>query len=185
MSISIQGSAAAQLAMLESLTSQTSQTGTAGGAGATSLLDATTPDAASSVIDVTGGTPATTGVSTGLATSASIADAAVAAGASVEQLLGQMQKDAISASNPTLDSNARASLNADFKSNLAQIQKAIGSAGVDGVNLIDGSVTGSANVSAATLTGVNLTVGGPLISLDANASMSAPSTASAIATSLG
>ena len=48
---------------------------------------------------------------------------------------------------------ARAALNANFKTNLAHIQKAIAAAGVDGVNLLDGSVEGASNVSSATLTG--------------------------------
>src|ERR1700722_3860484 len=155
MSISIQGSTAAQLATLESLTTQSSQTS---GAGATSLLNALTSsqDPSSSVIDLTGGSPATAGVSAGLATSASIADAAVASGTTIEGLLAQMRQDAVSASDPTLDDDSRAALDSGFKANLAQIQQAIGAAGVGGINLLDGSTNGAANVSAATLTGVNL-----------------------------
>jgi flagellin len=183
MSISIQSSAAAQLATLEALTTQP---GAAASTGATSLLDAINTQSdpsqnASSIIDLSGGAP---GVSAGLATSASIADAAVAAGTSIEGLLAQMRQDAVSASNPTLDSNSRAALNSDFKANLAQIQKAVSSADVDGVNLIDGSVNGAANVSAATLTGVNLSLGGPTIGLGADASLGDASTASAIASQL-
>jgi flagellin-like hook-associated protein FlgL len=184
MSISIQGSAAAQLAVLESLTNQ--QAGASGGAGATSLLGATTPQtSASSIIDVTGASASTTGVSAGLASSASIADAAVASGTAIEGLLAQMRQDAVTASNPGLDDDSRAALNSGFKSNLAQIQKAIAAAGVDGVNLLDGSTEGAANVSSATLTGVNLSLGGPLISVGADASLTDPSSASAIATQLG
>jgi len=181
MSISIQGSAAAQLATLESLTTQAS-----GGSGATSLLDATSgqsdSQSASSIIDVSGGAP---GVSAGLATSASIADAAVAAGTTIEGLLTQMRQHAAAAGDPGLDGGSRAALESGFKANLAQIQKAISSAGVDGVNLIDGSVNGAANVSSATLTGVNLSLGGPLIGLGADASLADPSTASAIASQIG
>jgi len=185
MSISIQSPTAAQLAMLESLTSQSGTStgaGASAAAGATSLLNATTPAAsANSVIDLVGGSSATAGVSAGLATSASIADAAVSAGTTVAGLLAQMQQDAVSASNPSLDDSARSTLNTDFKANLAQVQKTIASAGVDGVNLLDGSVSGSANVSAATLTGVNLSVGGPLVGVAADASLSSASSASAIA----
>jgi flagellin len=182
MSISIQGSTAAQLAMLEALTTQP---GAAAGTGATSLLDAigqNDPQNASSIIDVSGVAP---GVSTGLATSASIADAAVAAGTTIEGLLAQMRQDAVTAANPGLDSDSRAALDTGFKASLAQIQKAVSSAGVDGVNLIDGSVNGAANVSAATLTGVNLSLGGPLIGLAANASLADPSSATAIASQIG
>ena len=184
MSISIQGSAASQLAVLESLSNQ--QTGASSGAGAASLLDATTPQAsASSIIDVTGASSATTGVSSGLAGAASIADAAVASGTAIEGLLAQMRQDAVSASNPGLDDDSRAALNSGFKSSLAQIQKAIGAAGVDGVNLLDGSTEGAANVASATLTGVNLSRGGPLIGVGADASLTDPSSASALASQLG
>ena len=182
MSISIQGSTAAQLALLESLTTQP---GSTAGVGATSLLDATSAQDAASIIDVSGSAPAVSGVSGGLATSASIADAAVAAGTSIEGLLAQMRQDAVSASDPSLDSDSRAALNSGFQANLAQIQKTIASAGVGGVNLIDGSVSGQVSASAATLTGVNLSLGGPLIGLGAGASLGDPSNASAIASQLG
>ena len=183
MSISIQGSAAAQLATLESLTNQAA--GASNGTAATTSLDATPQQAsASSIIDVAGSS-ATTGVSAGLASSASMADAAVSAGTAVEGLLAQMRQDAVSASSAGLDNDTRAALNAGFKSSLSQIQKAIAAAGVDGVNLLDGSVEGAANVSAASLTGVNLSRGGPLIGVGADASLTDPSTASALATQLG
>jgi flagellin len=194
MSISIQGSTAAQLATLESLTSQSSAAGGAGatnagatGAGATSLLNALTSQQvpSSSIIDLSGGTAATAGVSAGLATSASIADAGVASGTTIEGLLAQMRQDAVSASDPTLDSDSRAALDSGFKANLAKIQQAISGAGVDGVNLLDGSAVNGANVSAATLTGVNLSLGGPLIGVGADASLSDPATAGAVATALG
>jgi flagellin-like hook-associated protein FlgL len=188
MSISIQGSTAAHLASLESLASQSNAS--AGGAtGATSLLDALTPKtnatSASSVIDVSGGMSSIAGLSSGLSTSASIADAAVAAGSTVEGLLAQMRQDAVSASDQNLDSDSRAALDSGFKAGLAQIQKAIAAAGVDGVNLLDGSVDGAANVASATLTGVNLSLGGPLIGVGADASLSDPSAAASIAAQLG
>src|SRR6202041_2451659 len=63
--------------------------------------------------------------------------------------------------------------------------KTIASADVGGVNLIDGSVNGDANVSAATLTGVNLSLGGPMIGVGADAILSDPTTAATIAGQLG
>ena len=182
MSISIQSPAAAQLATLESLTNQA---GKSAGAGATTpLLDATAPQTtASSVIDVSG--PTLGGVSAGLATSASVADAAVAAGSTIEGLLGQMRHDAVGASDPSLDDDSRAALDSGFKVSLGQIQQAIAAAGVGGVNLLNGSIDGAANVSGATLSGVNLSLGGPLIGVGADASLADPATASAIAGQLG
>lgn len=181
MSISIQGPAAAQLATLESLANQA---GKSAGAGATSLLEATAPqNPASAVIDVSG--PTLGGVSAGLATSASVADAAVAAGSTIEALLAQMRQDAIGASDPRLDSDSRAALDNGFKSNLGQIQKAIAAASVGGVNLLDGSIDGAASISGATLSGVNLSLGGPLIGVGADTDLADPARASAIARQLG
>ncbi|HZZ87033.1 MAG TPA: flagellin [Caulobacteraceae bacterium] len=189
MSISIQASTAAHLASLESLTSQSSNSaGGATGAGATSLLDALTPkqsQSASSIIDVSGGLPSLAGLSSGLAVSASIADAAVAAGSTVEGLLAQMRQDAVSASNPDLDADSRAALNSGFRAGLGQIQKAIAAAGVEGTNLLDGSADGAAAASAATLTGIDLSLGGALIGVGADASLSDSSTAASIAAQLG
>ncbi len=181
MSISIQGPAAAQLATLESLTTQA---GKSAGAGATSLLDATAPpNPASALIDVSG--PTLGGVSGGLATSASAADAAVAAGSTIEGLLAQMRHDAVGASDPSLDDDRRAALDSGFKASLGQIQTAIAAAGVGGVNLLDGSIDGAANVLGAALSGVNLSLGGPLIGVGPGANLSDPATAGVIARQLG
>jgi len=182
MSISIQGSSAA-LATLESLTTQA---GAAAGAGALAQVAgaAAVPDGAAPIVDVSGSAAALGGVSAGLATSASIADAAVAAGSLVEGLLVQMRQDALGAADPSLDGDSRAALDQGFRTGLAQIQKAIASAGVAGVNLLDGSVTGLANVSSATLSGVNLSLGGPVIGVGPDATLSDPAGSATIADSL-
>jgi flagellin-like hook-associated protein FlgL len=184
MSISIQGPTAAQLAMLDSLTAQP---GGSTGAGATSLLQATSPQSdAASFIDVSGGASQPGGgLSAGLATSASIADAAVAAGTTIEGLLAKMRQDAASASDPGLGADKRAALDAGFKAGLTQIQKTIAAAGVDGVNLLDGSAGSGANAATASLTGANLSLGGPTIGVGADASLADPSAASAISGQLG
>jgi len=182
MSISIQGSAAAS-ATLESLTSQAGQ---AAGANPSSLIpDASSARDAASIVDLSGAGPASGGASVGLATSASIADAAVSAGSLIEGLLAQMRQDALTASDVTLDSDSRAALSQGFRDNLGQIQKAIGAAGVAGVNLLDGTVNGPAAIGAATLTGVDLSLGGPVIGVGADASLADPAAAAAIAGQLG
>jgi hypothetical protein len=56
---------------------------------------------------------------------------------------------------------------------------------VGGVNLLDGSTSGAASVSAATLTGVDLSLGGPVIGVGADAGLSDPTGAAAIAGQLG
>ncbi|HEY2709845.1 MAG TPA: hypothetical protein VGI95_17480 [Caulobacteraceae bacterium] len=183
MSISIHSSTAA-LATLESLTTQANSTTNAGAPA--SLLRATSPTDPSSIIDVSGGlASALGGASAGLATSASIADAAVSTGSLIQGLLTQMRQDAASAADPSLSGDSRGALDQSFKTGLAAIQKAVAAAGVGGVNLVDGSVSGSANVSAATLTGANLSLGGPLINVEADASLSDPADAGSIAAQLG
>jgi hypothetical protein len=187
MTINIQGSSNA-LATLEALTTQTGAAGSAN--TASPLLDATQSDSnSSSIIDLSGGAAAAlSGLSAGLSTSASIADVAVAGGTSVESLLGQMRQDAVSASDPKLDDDARAALNAGFQSAMAQIQSTVSGAQIGGVNLIDGSISGqvpSQQAPGASLTGVNLSLGGPLIGLPANASLSDPTAAASLAAQLG
>jgi flagellin len=188
MNISIQTSAAA-LATLESLTPQT---GASTGAGApASLLDqGQGSSGASTIVDLSGGAASAQliGLSGGLATSASIADAAVAGGTQVEDILSQIRQDAVAASSPDLDDDTRAALNSGFQAGLAQIQSTVAGASVGGVNLIDGSISGDLTAQqspGATLTGTNLSVGGPLIGLPANASLSDPTSAAALADQLG
>jgi flagellin-like hook-associated protein FlgL len=188
MTINIQGSTSA-LAMLEALTSQSNTTSASNAGASTSLLDATASGStASSIINVSGGaTAALSGLSIGLSTSASIADAGVAAGTSVASLLSQMRQDAVSASNPDVGTDTLAALNAGFQTDLQQIASAISSAQVGGVNLIDGSVSGQASAQqapGASLTGVNLSLGGPLIGLSPNASLSDPTAAAGLADQL-
>lgn len=167
MNISIQGSTSAALATLESLTAQQS------------LPTADTPPPASAtqpagdVVDLSG--LASGGPASGLATSASIADAAAASGSLIEGLLAQMRDAAVSASDPTLGGDARSALNAGFQSGLSQVQAAIGAAGVDGVNLVNGSASGQTGLAA-----FDLSLGGPLIGVAANASLNDPATAASL-----
>lgn len=169
MSISIQGSTPAALTTLESLTAQQSIPTTA----APPLGDAAAPAAAGDVIDLS--SLASAGPAAGLATSASVADAAAASASLIEGLLGQMRDAAVSATDPNLDTDARSALNAGFQSGLSQIQAAVGAAGVDGVNLIDGSANGQAGLAS-----FDLSLGGPLIGISAGANLNDPAAAGAL-----
>jgi flagellin len=187
MTMNIQGSANT-LATLEALTTQANAANNA--SLSSPLLDATSQsNSAASIIDLSGGaSSALSGLSAGLSTSASIADVAVAGGSSVESLLAQMRQDALSASAPGVDDDTLAALNAGFQSAMSQIQTTVSSAQVGGVNLIDGSVNGqlsSQQAPGASLSGVNLSLGGPLIGLPAGASLSDPATAASLADQLG
>jgi flagellin len=178
MTISIQGSSAAVLTALDPLASQN---GASSAAGALPP-EANTANGASSIIDLSGlSTGALGGPASSQASSASIADAAVASGAIVEGLLEQMRNAAVSAADPGISSDARAALNAGFQSGLSQIKAAVGAAGVDGVNLIDGSANAQTSGGLATY---DLSLGGPVIGVAAGASLSDPATAAGLADQL-
>jgi len=72
-------------------------------------------------------------------------DVALAAGESVSDLLTQMQSLALSASDASLGTTARASLNEDFKNLRDQIKTVVANAGFDGTNLLG---TGTAGFKA-------------------------------------
>lgn len=167
MNISIQGSTSAALATLESLTAQQSVP------AADTPPPAGAPDPAGDVVDLSG--LPSSGPASSLATNASIADAAAASGSLIEGLLAQMRDAAVSAADPSLGADARSALNAGFQSGLSQIQAAIGAAGVDGVNLTDGTATGQTG-----LAGFDFSPGGPLITVSANASLNDPTAAAAL-----
>jgi flagellin len=187
MTISIPGANAA-LAALDSLTNQQGASSDVAGL----LADPTqndgahtsSPDSNAAVIDLTGGRAASllNGLAGRLLTSASAADAAVSAGSTIQALLAQMRQAADTATNPSLSSAQRQSLDSGFQANLANIQSAVAGASVDGVNLIDGSAPSGA---AATFAGVNLSLGGPLIGLGPGANLLDPLAAATIAGQLG
>lgn len=177
MTISIQGSAAAVLTSLDQLQ---------GGASAASpapIPDTAAPDSSSPIIDLSGlTTGGLGGAGAGFASDASIADAAVASGSIVEGLLAQMRDAAVSAADPGVDSDTREALNAGFQSGLSQIHAAVAAAGVDGVNLIDGSA--GAGQAPDGLSAFDLSPSGALIDLPVGASLSDPTAAASLADQL-
>jgi hypothetical protein len=182
MTISIQGANPAVLATLDPLAGQAGVlAGTQAGASPGASADA--PGGSSAIIDLSGlAAAAPDGPSVGAATSASIADAALAAGALVEGVLAQMRQDAVSASDPSLGGDARAALSAGFQGGLGQIQAALNAAGVGGVNLIDGSSVGQGPDG---LPAFDFSLGGPAIGVPASASLSDPAAAASLADQLG
>jgi flagellin len=180
MTISIQSTNPA-LAALEALALQQGGAAKAGTA-ATQLPPTGSPaDSSATILSLSGGTTLG-GLPSGLITAASANDAAVAAGGAVEGLLAQMRQDALSASDPGLAANARAALDTGFKADMATLSSTVASASVDGVNLIDGSTPAS---SSASLSGADLSLGGPLIGLAGDSSLSDPAAAGASADQLG
>jgi flagellin len=193
MSISVQSSAAALIA-LENLTSTTTgatQSSSQSGAANQTGEVASAVAQPSSVLDISGAgdDDAIGGAIADLGNAAQIADGAVSAGGAITDLLTQMRQAALSASDPGLATSARAALNSQFQADLTQIGAVVGQASVGGVNLIDGSVSGSLQEPAGdgttvTLSATNLSVGGPVVGLSAGASLSDPATAASIAGSL-
>jgi len=129
----------------------------------------------------TGATTSAAADSLGQATS--IADTAQSAAGSVVQLLRQLQQAASAASNPNLDSASRASLDATFQTLTANLTQAVGGASAGGVNLVDGSATPSVQVAAdadggrASLSAYNLSLGGPVVTLPSDASLTTATSA--------
>ena len=72
-------------------------------------------------------------------------DVALAAGASVSDLLLQMKEKALAASDTTLDTSSRSALNEDFKALRDQLGKTVSNADFNGTNMIK---TGGASLAA-------------------------------------
>jgi flagellin len=186
MTISITGSAAAQTA-LDPLGLQQLNPADA---GAAALLNATAPqdpalEPAAPVVDISGLPASLNGETHALVDSAAAVDAAVSAGTTIEGLLARLRQDALSAADSRLGSDARAALDTGFQTDLAGVQSAIAQAGAGGVNLLDGSASDGGQAGADSLTGVDLTLGGPLIGVAPGASLTDPGQAASLADQLG
>jgi flagellin len=179
----------ASLAALEQLLGQSAsgQSGAPVDGPPSQLLDPSgqqSSNPGSTILDVSGGaTAALGGLAGGLASSASVIDAAVSAGGTVAGLLTQLQQVAQIASDPSLSPDQLSQLNTGFQAGLAQVQQTVAGASFDGVNLLAG---GQAPTSgpASSLPSFDLSLGGPVIGVAANASLSDPSTAASLASQL-
>src|SRR5580700_9296111 len=80
-------------------------------------------------------------VKSSLQTGQSIIDVANSAGTTVSNLLTQMQQKALAASDTSIDTNSRNSLNNDFVALRNQITSTVQNAAFNGVNLLNGSLT--------------------------------------------
>ncbi|HEY1752445.1 MAG TPA: flagellin [Caulobacteraceae bacterium] len=112
-----------------------------------------------------------------LQTGQSIIDVANSAGTTVSNLLTQMQQKALAASDTSISTASRSSLNADFVALRNQITSTVANASFNGVNLLDGSVNkitslaNSQGTSVLTTTAQNLSLGGSIVSLSATATI--------------
>ena len=113
---------------------------------------------------------------------ASISDAALSAGQSVSDLLTQMKA---LAGQVQAGSVSGTQANSGFGDLLQQLNATVSGAGFDGVNLLDGSsgsgvTLGAGTAGQVTLAASDLSLGGPVITLGATATMSTQTAAAGV-----
>lgn len=118
----------------------------------------------------------------------STVDVGLSAGEAISDLLIEMKEKALAAGDESLDASSREALNEDFQALRDQISTIVSNAEFNGVNLIDGSVTGGfaalASADGANTISVpteDMSLSGSIITLSASASFSTASVASSIA----
>jgi flagellin len=117
-------------------------------------------------------------VQTSLDRSVSIADVALAAGEAISDLLVQMREKATAAMDPSIDTFSRQAYDADFKALIDQVSVILENAEFDGVNILNGAITGGiaflADADASrsiTLRSQDLSLSGSVITLSNSASL--------------
>jgi flagellin len=117
----------------------------------------------------------------------SIAEVSATAGATISDLLVQMNEKVVAAMDTSIDPSARKALDSDFKAILRQIKQVTQNASFSGANLLDGSMATNlkfiANAGAnafITLSNQNLSLGGSIITVPATASLGTVTLATAV-----
>jgi flagellin len=117
----------------------------------------------------------------------SIADVSLTAGESISDLMLQIKEKVVAAMDPSIDTNSRTALNADYKSLLRQIASITDNAEFDGANILNGSLATSirflANADAdafVTLGVKNLSLGGAIVTMAATSSINTATNATAV-----
>jgi flagellin len=129
---------------------------------------------------------ALTAVTDSLNRASSVLDVAVTAGQTISDLLNQLKSNALEASDTSLSTTDRASLNAGFKALITQIQTAVGNASFDGANLIQTgasalvALAGPSGSQKLTLAAQSLSLGGANLTLSATASFATAAQASTL-----
>jgi flagellin len=127
-------------------------------------------------------------VKSSLQTGQSIIDVANSAGTTVSNLLTQMEQKALAASDQSLNTASRASLNSDFVALRNQIASTVQNANFNGVNLLDGSLTkisslaNTQGTSVITTLAQNLSLSHSIVSLSSTATISTATHAGSILT---
>ncbi len=117
-------------------------------------------------------------------------DVALSAGQSISDLLIQMKQKALSAADPSLDTASRQALNANFTALRDQITTIVKNAVFNNFNLVDGSTTKIQALASAdgsrriTTAAQDLSLGGSIVTLAANATVSTQVKASSLIATL-
>jgi flagellin len=117
-----------------------------------------------------------------------LVDTGIAAGESIMELLNEMKGKALAASQAGLSASAQSALNADFIQMRDQVTSIIANASFDGANMVSAAVANAVSLGDAaggnsiTVTGVNLSLGGAVVTVGA---ASVVDTAGNAATALG
>ena len=117
-------------------------------------------------------------------------DVAMSAGESISDMLTQMKEKALAASDTSLDTTSRSALNTDFAALRDQITKTVSNAVFNGINLVDGSITGLnalANADGSshlTVSSQDLSLAGGIVSLATDATFASATSASALLTTI-
>ena len=188
MSLSVT-SAPDTLALLQALSRQVASQPAAGASQASATAQ-TSATAASISPSVSASTSAPSSVADGVAQALTAADAADAAGQGVIGLLQQMRTAAGQAADPSASVEDRTALDRQFHAGAAQIAPTLAGATVNGANLVDGSLSSGLKVAlgggaTASLTPVDLSLGGSTLALSADASLATADGAASIYARLG
>ena len=125
-------------------------------------------------------------VKSSLQTGQSIIDVANSAGSTVSDLLTQMEQKALAATDTSIDTASRSSLNADFVALRNQITSTVANAQFNGINLLNGSLTSISSLANTQGTSVmstsaqNLTLGGTVVTVTSTATIGTTGSASTV-----
>jgi len=125
-------------------------------------------------------------VKSSLQTGQSIIDVANSAGTTVSNLLTQLQEKALAASDTSISTSSRNSLNSDFVALRNQITSTVQNATFNGINLLNGSVTkisslaNAQGTSSLTKNAQKITLGGSIVTLTATATISTVTSAGTV-----
>jgi flagellin len=117
----------------------------------------------------------------------STAEVAIAAGEAISDILIEMKEKALAASDTSLDTASRNALNEDFKALRDQITTIVTTAEFNGVNLLDGSLTGGMEALAnadgtqkITVGSEDMSLSGAVVTLAANGEVDTQTNAAAM-----